>query len=140
MIALLVVFASQVHFAPVPLKQLVNHSQWIVIAERDKDRWKVIETIHWKAGDKQPAGSIKVLDAGQDLREMMAKHFAEHGNQGMPSPIVESYASSIDQAKFAKTKRAILFLRRWKSDWQFALEGGYEAVVKKSAVLDALKP
>jgi hypothetical protein len=142
MIALLVVFASQVHFTPAPLKQLAGRSEWVLIAERDRepDRWKVIETLHWKGSDKPPAGPITVLGAGQEMREMMAEHYAKHGSQGMPSPTEPSYPSSIAAEKFPKTRRAILFLRRWKKDWQLTMEGGYEAVIKKTAVLEALKP
>jgi hypothetical protein len=138
-------FASQVHFDSAPLQEVLRRADWIVVAERlpqpadaRQTRYRVAETIRWRdTTTPAPTGTVLVFGANQELNEAMAKHYAEHGNQGMPSPVVPRYASSLDEARFAKAKKVILFLRPWKKDWQLALEGAWEAVGQKAAIAAA---
>ncbi|HZS35576.1 MAG TPA: hypothetical protein VFF06_02055 [Polyangia bacterium] len=137
-------FASLVHFSPAALEQVLGRSEAVIVGERvhpenpDDMRFRVLETLRWSGTGEAPSGTLSVFDADRELNEAIGKHIQEHGYEGVPSPILPRYASTLDEARFRKTKRVILFLRRWKTDWQLAMYGGWEALREKPHVLSAI--
>src|SRR5437868_188949 len=135
-------FASLTSFRPVTLEEAVSHADLVVVADRvgppDDSRFRIVETLKWKGTGTAPAGNVIVYPAGRELFEMMSKHIQEHGMEGVPSPILPRYTTTLDDRHFAKAKRVILFLRPWKTDWQYAIESSWEALSQKPRVLAAI--
>lgn len=130
---------SQVSFRSASLDEALRDAPAVVVAERAGAKWQVVEVMRWRGeAGKAPSGAITVVDAHHDFNEQVAKHIQEHGYQGVPSPIWPRYKSSLDYARFGKAKRAILFLAPWRSDWRYAIEGGWESVAKKDVVARAI--
>lgn len=131
-------FASLVSFSPATLDEALRDADVVIVAERAPSGWRVLEVMRRRGDAKAPSGIISVVDAHQDFNEQVAQHIKEHGYEGVPSPIWPRYQSSLDDTHFAKAKRAILFLRPWRTSWRFAIEGGWEAVAKKAVVAAAI--
>jgi hypothetical protein len=129
---------ASAHLSPTNLADAVSHSDLIVVAERVGTRWRIVEILHARAGAPPPAEVFDLFGPHQEMDEAFAKHIKKHGYQNLPAPILPTYTSTLDDAHFAKAPRAILFLRRWKKDWQLAMEHSWEAVDLKSAVIAAI--
>lgn len=142
---------TQVHFTAAPLDEALRHATWVVVVERPAkgaqpsdtwpQRWRVVETLFWR--DPTPpaparATELTVHPSDQAFRDAMAAHIAEHGYAGAPSPIFPRYASTLSPERLARERRAILFLRRYKSDWALAIEGGWEALGQRAAITKLL--
>jgi predicted alpha/beta hydrolase family esterase len=126
-------------FRDVDLDEAVRHAVAVIVAERAGGRWRVLEVMHWRGeAGKQPAGAISVAGPNQEFNEAIGKQIQEHGYQNIPAPIWPRYASSLDDKHLVRAKRVILLLRPWRSDWQLAIEGAWEALAKKDAVAAAI--
>jgi hypothetical protein len=131
---------SLVSFTPASLDEALRDSSAVIVAERAGAKWRVVEVMyfHGDPGQAAPSGTITVADAHVDFNEQVAEHIKQHGYQGVPSPIWPRYTTSLDDAQLAKTKRVILFLKSWRKDWRFAIEGGWESLAKKDAIAAAI--
>jgi hypothetical protein len=127
---------------PATLDEVLERAELVVVVERvgraDDSRYRVVETLAWKSKGAAPSGELRVFGPNQEFNQMMAKQIKEHGYQGLPAPILPQYSTTLDDKHFATTRRLILFLRPWKSNWQLAMESAWEALSQKERVLSAI--
>ncbi len=144
--------ASLVHFAPVTLEQLLAQSTLVAVGKRVKpderagyrsgdEAFTIVEVL--KGPPARRGQTVLVAPANRALMDAMSVHYAAHGNEGMPSPIVTSYASSLADARYLATPKVIVFLTCPSDEpgtaCAFAVEHAHEAVAKRGEILRLLK-
>lgn len=128
--------------------QDIAHAPVIVLAKRSdlshprSDEGQTFTVLTSLAGKVGPNSVITVLDADTELRKTM-KDQAAHGTKGMPSPIIQRYASSMSPTDFLQAGPRILFLTHvagLPQTFQFFSESAYERADKEKEVRALLNP
>jgi hypothetical protein len=142
--------ASLVSLRPVTLAEVVSRSSTIVVAQRAKadparpqkpsdSPFVVVEALR---GPFKKGALLYVAPGYQSLHDQIGEQIAKHGYAGIPSPIEDSYKSSLTDAAFAKAKQVILLLAcdEEKLHCELTVVNAYEAVKQRAAVEAAMHP
>ncbi len=138
---------SQFIIEDIAIEDTVRDSKTILVLEKTGEKkeideitavkYKVLDIIFNRSKAKEIKKEVFVLPANTGLIKALSKHQAEQGNQGMPSPIVKGYKTSLTAEKFSKAKKFIAFLitKDEKGEvFEYIYENSYDSIEKLGAI------
>lgn len=146
-------FMSQIVDKDITLDQLIKRSHLIVVArmvdyEAPKEgpsikpqKFQLKEVLYKKSPVLNPEEQILVYPAHYHVMKAMSEQYAKKGNQGMPSPILDSYNSSIKSKGYSPKEDVIIFLLEGddESTFEFSVSHAFESLDHKDKILKAVK-